>query len=94
MGYLPEGYDQIQNAYAADSAAHPARRYHWTQALQAHLLRSVEQEKVVAPIAQPKRRQKRQDVNPRQEGQHEADFQAQDNVEDDSQSCRHIGNSK
>lgn len=89
MGYLPEGYEQIQNAYAAHGTAHPARRDHRAQALQAHLLRSVEQEKVVAPIAQPERRQIRQDVYPRQEGQHDADFQAKDNIEDDRYSGRH-----
>ena len=91
MRYLPEGYEKIEHAYAADSAAHPARSDKRLQALQAGLLRRVEQEIVVAPVAQPERRQERQNMNPRQEGQHDADFQAQDNVEDNRQSCRHTG---
>jgi hypothetical protein len=76
MSYLPEGYDQIQDAEAAYRAAHPPGSNHGPQALQAHLLRCVKQEKIVAPISQPERRQKGQDVNPRQERQHNADLQA------------------
>jgi hypothetical protein len=90
MGYLPEGYHQIQDSQAAHCASDPTRRNHRPQALQAHLLRSVKQEKIVAPIAQPERWQERQDVNPRQERQHNADLQAQDNVEDDRYSRRHF----
>lgn len=93
MRYLPAGYHQIQNPYAAHSAAHPSRCDDRAQALQAGLLRSVEQEIVVAPIAQSQRRQERHDMNPRQKGQHDADLNAQDNIEDDSQSGRHIGES-
>lgn len=89
MRYFPEGNHQIENADAAHSAAHPARGYDRAQSLQAGLLRGVEQEIVIAPIAQTERRQERQNMNPRQEGQHDADFQAQDNVENDRQSCRH-----
>lgn len=84
MRYLPEGYHQIQDSYAAHSAAYPTRRDDRAQALQASLLRSVEKKIIVAPIAQTQRRQERHDMNPRQKRQHDADFQAQDNIEDDS----------
>lgn len=89
MCQLPEGYEEIQKPQTAHGPAHPARSYHRSQALQAYLLRGVEQEEIVAPIAKAERRQKRQDVYPRQEGQHNAYFQTQDDVEDNCQSRGH-----
>lgn len=49
------------------------------QSLYARLLRRVEQEKIVAPIRQTKRR------IPGQQRQYDADFEAQDNVEDNAE---------
>lgn len=88
MRYLPEGDHKVEHPDAAHSAAHPTRGDHGSQTLQSGLLCGIEQEIVVAPVAQPK--VIRQQMKPRQESQHKADFQAQDNIKDDSQSGRHI----
>lgn len=49
------------------------------QTLYAGLLRRVEQEKVIAPIREAKRR------IPGQQREHDADFEAQDNVENNAE---------
>lgn len=77
MGDLPEGDPQIEQSEPRHSAAHPARRDGMLQALQSGLLRRIKQKIVVAPIAQP------EGMQPRQQCEHNADFEAQDNVEDD-----------
>ena len=85
MGHLPEGYAQIEQPEPCDSAAHPTGRDRPLHAEEARLVRRIDQEVVVAPVAQPERGQEREDVNPRQEREHEPYFEAQDNVEDNAQ---------
>ena len=77
MHDLPEGDPQVEQAQTRHRAAHPAGRDGVLYALQSGLLRRVEEKVVVAPIAQSER------VNPRQQREHNADFEAQDDVEDD-----------
>src|SRR5689334_514738 len=50
--YLPDGDAQVQQSDAANSAAHPTRSDDGLQPLDARLLRSIQQEEVVAPIAE------------------------------------------
>ena len=76
MRYLPDGYAEVQEPEPGDRAAHPAGRDRVLQTLYPGSLRRVEQEKVVAPIREAKRR------IPRQQREHDAHFEAQDNVED------------
>jgi hypothetical protein len=76
MRKLPESYPEVEQADPRHCAAHPARRDSMLQALQTRLLCRVKKEVVVAPIAQSER------VNPRQQCEHNADFEAQDDVED------------
>lgn len=79
MRDFPEGYAEVEQSQARHSAAHPAGRDCVLQALQACLLRRVEQKEIVTPIRQAKRR------NPGQQGEHYADFEAQDNVKDNAE---------
>ncbi len=74
---LPAGHAEVEQTQPCDRATHPARRDGVLQTLQADLLRGVEQKIVIAPVAQPKR------VNPRQQRQHGARLKAQDDVKDD-----------
>lgn len=48
--------------------------------MHAGFARGVKEKIVVAPVAQPKRALR----NPRQERKHNADFQAEDNIENDA----------
>lgn len=78
MGHLPEGYAQVEHAESGHGPAHPARRDRHLQALRARLVSGVNQKEIIPPIAQA------EGVRPpRQERQHQADFEAQDDVEDD-----------
>ena len=81
MRDLPEGDPQIKQPQPRHRAAHPAGCDRLLQALQSGLLRRVEQKIVVAPIAQP------EGMQPRQQREHNANFEAQDNVEDDCELC-------
>ena len=47
--------------------------------------RGVQKKIVIAPVAQPQRALR----NPGQERKHNADFQAENDIEDDAQLCRH-----
>jgi hypothetical protein len=53
-------------------------------------MRCVEEKIIVAPIAQAKKSLR----NPRQKRQHNADLQAQNNIEDNAKLCRHLADSK
>ena len=75
MRNLPEGYQEIEHAKTCDRAAHPAGRDCVLQAAQAGLVGGIDKEKIVRPVAQPER------VKPWQEGEHNAHFQTQDDVE-------------
>lgn len=78
MGHLPEGYAEVEHAESGHGPTDPAGVDRHLQALRAGLVRRVNQKEIIAPIAQAERVRP-----PRQERQHEADFEAQDNVEDD-----------
>jgi len=74
---LPEGQSEIDEAEAGDCAAHPTGSDRLLQTLQPRLLRGVDEEEVIAPIAQPER------MHPGQKRQHDARFEAQNDVKDD-----------
>jgi len=74
---LPEGQTEVDEAESGHCAARPAGSDGLLQNVKPRLLRHVDEKEVVAPIAQAER------VHPRQERQHDARFQAQDDVKDD-----------
>jgi len=80
MKYFPEGYPDVQKTNPSHCATHPAGGNHSLQRINARFARGVQQKIVVAPVAQPERTLR----NPRQESEHNADFQAKDNIKNDT----------
>lgn len=80
MKYFPEGNPDVQKTNASHCATHPAGGHYSLQRMNAGFARCVQQKIIVAPIAQPECALR----NPRQERKHNADFQAEDNIEDDT----------
>lgn len=79
MKYFPEGDPDVQETNASHCPTYPSGGNYSLQYV-AGFARSVQQKIVVAPVAQPKRPL----GNPWQEGEHNADFQAEDDIEDDT----------
>lgn len=90
MKYLPKGDSKVQQTDAGHSAAHPAGSNYSLQTLHAGYPYGVQEKIIVAPIAHPKRALR----NPRQERQKDADLQAEDDIENDTELRRHDENSK
>ena len=80
MKYFPEGDPYVQQTNASHCATHPAGGNDTLQSVNAGFARCIEQKIIVAPIAQPERTLR----NPRQECEHNADFQAENDIEDDT----------
>lgn len=78
---LPKCHAEIQQSEAGDGAAHPARRHHVLQPIESGFAGGVEEKIVVAPITQAEEAL----GNPRQQRQHNADFQAKDDVKNNAQ---------
>ena len=83
MEYLPKRYPNIQQTHAGNCPAHPSRSDGDLQRVHAGLARRVQEKIVVAPVAQAKRTLR----YPRQERKHEANLQAENNIENDAQLC-------
>ena len=75
---LPKCHAEIQQSEAGHGAAHPARSDYGLQAIESGLARGVEEKIVVAPIAEAEKVLR----NPGQQREHNANFQAKDDVKD------------
>lgn len=80
MEYLPESDPNIQETHTSHCPTHPPRSNYSLQSMHAGLPRRVQEKIVVAPVAQAERALR----NPRQEREHNADFQAENDIEDDT----------
>ena len=80
MENFPKRYSDIQQPNAGYGAAHPSGSNDSFQRVHSCFARGVEQKIVIAPIAQTKRSLR----HPRQKREHDAYFQAQDDVENDA----------
>ena len=85
MEYFPKGDPDVQKSDAGNRSPDPSRSNDRLQRVHAGLARSVQEKIVVAPVAQAKRALR----DPRQEGEHQANLQAEDNIKNDAQLCRH-----
>ena len=84
MKELPEPHRYVQEANARDGSAHPSRRDETLQAVTG-LTRRQQQKVIVAPVAETPPAVR----HPRQDGEHNADLEAQDYVENYRESRRH-----
>ena len=80
MKYFPKSYANIQQTKSGDRTAHPARGDHCLQTLDAGYAGGVKEEIVVSPIAQAECALR----NPREQRQHNANFKAENNIENDA----------
>ena len=90
MECFPKGNPDIQDADSGHCSAHPSGSDYGLQSVQTSLACGVKQEVVISPIAQAKHALR----NPWQERKHQADFQAENDIEDDTKLCRHGVDSK
>ena len=79
MRDLPESDTEIEQPEPRHSAAHPAGSDGSLKTHESGLVRRVDEEIVIRPVAQPER------MNPRQEREHDAHFKAQDDVKNNAQ---------
>jgi len=80
MEYLPKGDPDIQQSDARYGSADPSRRDHSLQRMYPGFAGGVEQEIVVSPVAQAESALR----NPRQQRKHQTNFQAENDIEDDT----------
>lgn len=85
MEDLPKRNPEIQQAEAGDGPAHPAGRHHDLQRRHPGFARRIKKKIVVAPVAEAERALR----NPRQEGQEDANFQAEKDIKNDAELCGH-----
>ena len=90
MEYLPKGDPDVQKADAGNCPTYPSRSNYDLQRVHARLARGVQKKIVVAPVAQAERALR----DPRQEGKDKANLQAEDDIKNDTQLCRHGRNGK
>jgi len=81
MKYFPEGDPDVQETDASHCPTDPAGGNHSLQRMNAGFARGVQQKIVIAPVAHDPESALR---NPWQEREHNADFQAEDDIEDDT----------
>ena len=81
MEYFPEGDPDVQETNASNCPTHPSGRHYSLQCVHAGFARGVHQKIVIAPIAHNPESALR---NPRQEREHNADLQAEDDIENDT----------
>lgn len=77
MRDLPKSDQEIEHSKTCDSTAHPARRNGLLQSLHSSLMRCIDEKVVITPVAQAKSALR----NPRQESEHDAHFQAKEDIE-------------
>ena len=77
---LPERHAQIQQTETGDGASYPSGGHHTLQLIESGFTRGVEQKIIVAPITQAEKALR----NPGQERQHNANFQAKNDVKDNA----------
>lgn len=82
---LPKRHAQVQKTKTGDGASHPSRSNHVLQGIGSGFPGGVQEEIIVAPIAQAEKPL----GDPRKQCKHNADFQAEDYVEDDAKFCGH-----
>ena len=80
MKYFPEGDPDVQETNASHCSTYPSGGNDSLQCVNAGFARGVQQKIVVAPVAQPESALR----NPRQEREHNADLQAEDDIENDT----------
>ena len=83
---LPKGHSEIQEAQTRNGPAYPAGGDEALQTVETGLTGRIEQKVVVAPVAQPEKSLR----NPWQKREHDANFQAKDNVENDAEFGGHL----
>lgn len=81
MEDFPKRHSQIQDAQTGNCATDPTRSDHTLQTIETGLTRGVQKEIVVSPITQAEKSLR----NPGQQREHNANLQAQDNVEDNAE---------
>ena len=77
---LPKSHAEIEQAETGHGAANPAGGDHALQSIKSGFARRVEQKIIIAPVAQTEKTL----WNPRQQREHNADFQAKNNVKNDA----------
>lgn len=77
---LPEGHAQIDQAETGYGAAHPAGSYYALQAVESGFPGRIEQKIIIAPVAQAEEALR----DPGQQCEHNAYFQAKNDVENDA----------
>lgn len=82
---LPECHPQVQQAQTSYRTSNPSGSHHALQTIESGFTSRVQQKVVVAPVTQAEKPLR----NPRQQGEHYANFQAQNDVENDAEFGRH-----
>lgn len=77
---FPKGHAEIEQAETGHGAAYPARGHHALQSIKSRLARRVEQKIIIAPVAQTEKTLR----NPGQQREHNANFQAKNDVKNDA----------
>lgn len=86
MRHLPEGHYEIEHAQTRHSSAHPPGSEDVAYGGHVGLLRRIDEEEVVAPVAYHFER-----THPRQQRKYRAHLKTESDVEDDCKPCRHKG---
>lgn len=81
MKYFPEGDPDVQETNPGHCSTYPSGGNYSLQRIHAGFARGVEQKIVIAPVAHNPESALR---NPRQEREHNAYFQAEDDIENDT----------
>ena len=78
---FPKRHSQIQDAQTGNCSTDPTRSNHALQTVETGLTRGVQKEIVISPITQAEKSLR----NPRQQCEYDADLEAQDNVENNTE---------
>ncbi len=81
MEYFPESNPDVQETNASHCPTHPSGGNHSLQRIHAGFARGVQQKIVIAPVTHYTESALR---NPGQEREHDADLQAEDDIENDT----------
>ena len=81
MEYFPESNPDVQETNASHCPTNPSGGNNGLQGIHAGFARGVQQKIVIAPVAHNPESALR---NPRQEREHNADLQAEDDIENDT----------
>ncbi len=80
MEDFPKSHSQVQHAQAGHRAAHPPRSHYGLQRVHSRLARRVHQKIIIAPVAEAQCALR----NPWQQREYYANFEAQNDVEDNT----------